>query len=133
MPALTAKMHKRVRSSGDTIISVREISGYFWGAVTDTAWRVLWDSQMSLPPADVERYDHLKTIASDMMKAGRELTDSHKLMHIEARFFCGDKEDSLEKFEELGSSSLSQRPEYMDLGVRMYATAGRLDQAFCFT
>ena len=101
----------------------------FWGAVTDTAWRVLWDSQMSSPPTDVERYNHLKILASDMMKAGRELTDSHKLMHIEARFFCGDEEEALKEFEGLGKSSLNDRPEYMDLGVRLYAAAGRLNQA----
>ena len=101
----------------------------FLEAVTDRAWKVIWESQMALAPRSNERHNHLKILTNDMIEAGKKLTDSHKLMHIEARFYGGEQDDSLRDFERLGESSVGETPEYLELGVRMNAFAGHLDQA----
>ena len=101
----------------------------FLGAVTDRAWRVLWESHMALVPTDSERYEHLRILANDMIRAGRKLSDSHELTHIEARFFAGERDELFKDYKELGESSAGETPEYLELGVRLNASAGRVDEA----
>ena len=102
----------------------------FLNALSDTAWKLMWDTQSSLERTSQERLRHLKILVGDMIQIGRELTDAHQLMHLEAQFFSGEKEQSLERYEQLGDSAAGQRPEYLDLGVRMYAALEQPDKAF---
>ncbi|MCJ1252669.1 hypothetical protein MMC24_000475 [Lignoscripta atroalba] len=100
--------------------------------VTDGAWTVLWESQYSVPPSNPDRAKHLRILLEDMLKGGRQLSPSQRLVYVKSLYAEGRHSDAFQKwqseFEDLHSTQETSRG-VEDLGVRLYVTQGDLHAA----
>ncbi|KAL2358154.1 hypothetical protein BJ546DRAFT_201521 [Cryomyces antarcticus] len=95
----------------------------------DRAWEVLWITQSIESPTNPDRAAHVKALLEDMVAAGRTLAPAQRFAYLEAVFLEGQRDKALELWHKEAKSDIGRTPEYLELGVRMYALSGKLDEA----
>lgn len=92
--------------------------------VSETAFRVLWESQGSANANDSSRAGHLCIIAADMSSCGKELTKEQALLYIDSLIRerrLRDAQIQWESYEARLAGREETRMEYGFLGVRLFA------------
>jgi hypothetical protein len=102
----------------------------FFDLVPSGAWEVLWESQYR--GSNLNRTEHLKILLQDMREAGKELSQTQKLVFIELLYERGEYENGLQMWmkEKNDLQSNHTTAEYFeDLGVRLFASTGQPQKA----
>lgn len=115
-------------------IKIQMNSSDFLRALSTRAWNILWATQSLRTPSEPKVIAHLNQLAEDMRKSGHNTTFDQRLIHIETLFGRGDREKAFEEWQrgyrtKAGRTKDSYRPQYLDLGIRMYSVAGDVDRA----
>ncbi|KAF2459962.1 hypothetical protein BDY21DRAFT_281560 [Lineolata rhizophorae] len=106
----------------------------FLTAIPDQTWDLLWKGESEEGISNPNSMAHLKTLVEDMDSIGKESTLEQRLAHLEAIFVEGNRQDALKEWEDShdisgGRSVDGHKPEFLSLGIRMYAHDGNLDRA----
>ncbi|KAI9640811.1 hypothetical protein NHQ30_010651 [Ciborinia camelliae] len=101
--------------------------------VSPAAWNILW-GYFSLPdPTNLDRMAHVKRLGSDMQSAGLHLGGPTLLLYIEAVFVEGDPNTAIDVWKAAIGKSIhndeSLLDQYLELGIRMFAENGNIDEA----
>ncbi|KAE8447606.1 hypothetical protein EG329_010577 [Mollisiaceae sp. DMI_Dod_QoI] len=94
-------------------------------------WAALWNILQEENIHNLDRMSHIKTLGDDMQKSGANMSQSQRLLYIEAVFVEADQATAIQAWESmaLGSSQIGNRKEYWDLGTRMFCRHGLIDRA----
>ncbi|MCJ1310964.1 hypothetical protein MMC25_004633 [Agyrium rufum] len=105
----------------------------FASLVPDEAWDILWQSQIRLKMDDKTRAARLRTLLDDMVKGRRSLDSSQRVSYIQYLLEEDRAEEALLRWQneerELRALGDGQAQRFEDLGVRIHAKAGRLQEA----
>ncbi|KAF2806847.1 uncharacterized protein BDZ99DRAFT_479230 [Mytilinidion resinicola] len=102
--------------------------------IPDRAWDLLWETQSAITPANPNCMEHQIQLVQDMKSIGRPPTVAQNIAELEATFMTGEHETAIQRWEEeyntrTAKSAHGYKPEYLDLGVRMYALTGNAQRA----
>ncbi|KAF7949862.1 uncharacterized protein EAE97_003371 [Botrytis byssoidea] len=102
------------------------------GEVSPETWKLLW-GYISLPdPTNLDRMAHVRRLGLDMQKAGLHLGGPTLLLYIEAVFVEGDPRTAIDLWKsawQTFSKDESLLDQYLELGTRMFAENGNIDEA----
>lgn len=98
-------------------------------ALPDTALEFLSASQAEVTQANPDRLQHLRLIVEDILRVGREVKPEQKLVQIEAMFVAGEKQQALTMWEIQYKYDGGGDASSLELGIRMYAHAGKIGEA----
>ena len=97
--------------------------------IPQAGWDLLWLSQSANNPSNPDRASHLKIIAQDLMLAGRQLTAEQRYARIEGIFLEGHRNKALDEWETAAQTSDASDPNFLEIGLRMYAYLGNATRA----
>jgi hypothetical protein len=131
-------------------LSAKQNIPSFLRLIPDGAWKNLWKSQCSCRPTDSARLGNMMILVEDMSSIGRISAKYHDILRLEQVFANGDQEEALRLWlmrNPIGKSSeptptnlsldqwerqLTKKgfdKEWLELGTRLYAAAGKLKQS----
>ena len=93
------------------------------------AWDLIWASQATNSPSNPSRTNRLRIIAQDKVSAGWNLSQEEQLAHLEGLFLSGEEEVALREWEKQTEDKLSELPEFLEMGLRMYSHHGSPEKA----
>ncbi|KAL9060207.1 MAG: hypothetical protein Q9162_000821 [Coniocarpon cinnabarinum] len=96
----------------------------FLSMIPKPAWDLLWRSQATDVPENIDRLSHLAILSDDKLQNGWSLTSEERYVQIEGTFMEGDQRKALQLFEELSSAMDAADSRLLEMGVRMYAHHG---------
>ena len=97
----------------------------FMDLVPKKAWDVLWATQLAAPPNAQYRAEHLRTLAADMQKSGKELNLDQRIISIESLLHERRGTEAIEQWhsqQRLLREGEHSSVAYQSLGVRLYAS-----------
>lgn len=99
--------------------------------VSPKFWTALWEILGKEDIRNLDRMPHLMRLGGDMLTAGFQMSDSQKLLYIEATFVASDQANAIQTWEAMGmtSTTMTDNKEYWDLGTRMFSRHGLIDRA----
>lgn len=92
--------------------------------VPKAGWDLLWATQSTGVGKGSSRLSHLKTLAEDKESAGWELSREEQYALLEGKFFEGDRLGALKQWESRQRTEDWSNPEFLEMGLRMYARFG---------
>ncbi|MCJ1359088.1 MAG: hypothetical protein MMC33_009088 [Icmadophila ericetorum] len=104
----------------------------FSSLVPDAAWKVLWESQSKAEITQKQRAMRLRTLSEDMIQGRRMLSPPQKMTFINSLLVEGRFDEALKKWEseEVELRAIEGAAQtFEDLGVRVYAAAGYVQEA----
>ncbi|KAF9699637.1 hypothetical protein EKO04_002465 [Ascochyta lentis] len=96
--------------------------------IPEGAWDVLWKSEHAELSDMARRQDHLAELDRDILTAKIPRTSGQVMYHVERQFMAGKEEQALGQWHD-NHRDFATKPEYLDLGARLYALAGNADRA----
>lgn len=102
--------------------------------IPDRAWDIIWATQATRSLENEKRELHLREIYHDMSTAAKPISVGQRTEYLESLCLIGETELALKEWENEHESfdPASQEdytPVHFDIGVRMYALAGKADRA----
>ncbi|KAF2400991.1 hypothetical protein EJ06DRAFT_548875 [Trichodelitschia bisporula] len=96
------------------------------------AWRRLWRTQSSLRPSDIDRLEVMHILVDAMDSAGMDTHMESAVLALEELFASGRQIEALDLWEDTKVSKESgklARREWLELGMRLYGSAGHFKRA----
>ena len=96
----------------------------FLKIIPKAGWELLWATQAGNFPSNSSRATHLKILAEDKSSAGWNLSQIERYALLEGKFLDGDQKRALTEWESQLETDDGSNPEFLEMGLRMYAHSG---------